>query len=376
MIVVTINSGSTSIKLAAFEVRAREKNGGDHGDVIPIAHDHQSGDSLVPEALLKGFLAKLPAQADAMAHRVVHGGTRFKEPAVIDSEVLKAIDQFSELAPLHNPKAVEWIKCAQKVAGPRVLQIAVFDTSFFAHLPRVAGEYALAPKYGVDEGVRRYGFHGLAHQALWKRWSQLHPDLPRGGRVITLQLGGGASAAAIAQGQPLDMTMGFSPLEGLVMGTRSGDLDPAVVPYLQRRLGKTSEQIIELLNRESGVAGMANGATDLGKLAADSNAQSQFAVDLYCYRARKYIGAFLTVLGGCDGIVFGGGVGEHVPAVRQRILTGMDWAGIEIDPSANDSARGQEARIDSTHSRVRVHVIPVEEEGVLVAAAQAALSAN
>jgi acetate kinase len=184
-----------------------------------------------------------------------------------------------------------------------------------------------------------------------------------------LQLGGGASIAAIDHGQPLDTSMGFSPLEGLVMGTRSGDLDPAVVPYLQKRLGKDSDEIIGLLNRESGVAGLSGGQTDLGQLAADSAPQSQFAVDLYCYRARKYIGAYLTVLGGCDGIVFGGGVGEHVPAVRQRILTGLGWAGIEIDAAANDAARGQEARIDTSKLPVRVHVIPVEEEGVLVRAA-------
>jgi acetate kinase len=369
MIVVTVNSGSTSIKLAAFEVRGR-------GDVIQVEHGHQSGDELVPDEVLKVFLSRLPASPDAIAHRVVHGGTRFKSPVVIDSSVLTAIEQLSELAPLHNPKAVEWIKSARKVAGPKVAQVAAFDTSFFSGLPRVAAEYALASQFGVEEGVRRYGFHGLAHEALWRRWSQLHPDLPQGGRVITLQLGGGASAAAIERGRPLDTTMGFSPLEGLVMATRSGDLDPAVVPYLQKRLGRTSDEIIELLNRQSGVAGMARGVSDLGKLAADPDPQSQFAIDLYCYRARKYVGAFLTVLGGCDGIVFGGGVGEHVPAVRQRILGGMGWAGIEIDLSANESARGQEARIDTTRQAVRVYVIPVEEEGVMVDAAQAVLSSN
>jgi acetate kinase len=369
MIVVTVNSGSTSVKLAAFEVRGR-------GNVIQVEHDHQSGDALAPDEVLQGFLSKLRAPASAIAHRVVHGGTRFKSPVIIDSSVLTAIEQLSELAPLHNPKAVGWIKSARGLTGPNVAQVAVFDTSFFSALPRVAGEYALASRFGVDQGVRRYGFHGLAHQALWKRWSQLHPDLPQGGKVITLQLGGGASATAIERGRPLDTTMGFSPLEGLVMATRSGDIDPSVVPYLQRRLGKKSEEIIELLNRESGVASLAGGVTDLGKLAADPSPQSQFAIDLYCYRARKYVGAFLTVLGGCDGIVFGGGVGEHVPAVRQRILTGMGWAGIEIDAAANESARGQEARIDTTHKAVRVHVIPVEEEGVLVEAAQTVLSAD
>jgi acetate kinase len=163
--------------------------------------------------------------------------------------------------------------------------------------------------------------------------------------------------------------MGFSPLEGLVMGTRSGDIDPAVVPYLEKRLRKSSDEIISLLNRESGVFGLSGGATELGKLAADPSPETQFAVDLYCYRARKYVGAYLAVLGGCDGIVFGGGVGEHVPAVRQRMLAGMGWAGIEIDVAANDAARGQEARIDTSRQPVRVHVIPVEEEGVLARAA-------
>jgi acetate kinase len=311
-----------------------------------------------------------------IAHRVVHGGTRFTRPVVIDSSVSEAIGQLSQLAPLHNPKALEWIEAARSVAGPEVLQVAAFDTSFFAALPRVAGEYAVAKQFGVDAGVRRYGFHGLAHEALWRRWSQLHPDLPQGGRIITLQLGGGCSAAAIERGKPLDTTMGFSPLEGLVMGTRSGDVDAAVVPYLQRRLALTADEVIELLNRKSGVAGMSGGATDLGKLATNQDPQAQFAVDLFCYRARKYIGAYLTVLGGADGIVFGGGVGEHVPAVRQRILAGLRWAGIEIDAAANEGARGLEARIDASGGAVRVQVIPVEEEGILVEAARMLLKSN
>jgi acetate kinase len=366
--VVTVNSGSTSVKLGAFDVRA-------HDDVTPISQDHLTGENLVPREVLTNFLAKLPEAPAAIAHRVVHGGRRFTAAVRIDSSVSAAIHELSELAPLHNPKALEWIEAACSVAGPDVTQVAVFDTAFFASLPRVAGEYALASRYGLDEGVRRYGFHGLAHEALWRRWSQLNPDLPLGGRVITLQMGGGVSAAAIERGKPLDTSMGFSPLEGFVMGTRSGDLDPAVVPYLEKRLRKSSDEIIALLNRESGVSGLSGGVTDLGKLAADPSPQAQFTVDLYCYRARKYIGAYLAVLGGCDGIVFGGGVGEHVPAVRQRILGDMAWAGIEIDSAANDAARGQEARIDTSRRAVRVHVIPVEEERVLARAALTIITA-
>jgi acetate kinase len=366
-IVVTVNSGSTSVKLAAFEARSQD-------DVTQISHDHVTGEHLVPREVLTQFLAKLRAAPAAMAHRVVHGGRRFTAPVRIDSSVLRGIQGLSELAPLHNPKAVEWIEAACSVAGPDVAQVAAFDTVFFSSLPRVAGEYALASRYGVDEGVRRYGFHGLAHEALWRRWSQLNPDLPLGGRVITLQMGGGVSAAAIERGKPLDTSMGFSPLEGLVMGTRSGDIDPAVVPYLEKRLRKSSDEIIALLNHESGVFGLSGGATELGKLAADPAPQAQFAVDLYCYRARKYIGAYLAVLGGCDGIVFGGGVGEHVPAVRQRMLAGMGWAGIELDATANDAARGQEARIDTSRQPVRVYVIPAEEERVLAGAALAIMT--
>ena len=361
-IVLTVNSGSTSVKLAAFEARLPD-------DVTQISQDHLTGENLVPREELTRFLGNLRAAPAAMAHRVVHGGRQFTAPVRIDSSVSTAIQALSELAPLHNPKAVEWIEAARSVAGPDVVQVAAFDTAFFSSLPRVASEYALAGRYGVDEGVRRYGFHGLAHEALWRRWSQLHPDLPLGGRVITLQMGGGVSAAAIDRGKPLDTAMGFSPLEGLVMGTRSGDIDPAVVPYLEKRLRKSSDEIIALLNRESGVSGLSGGVTDLGQLAADPAPQAQFTVDLYCYRARKYIGAYLAVLGGCDGIVFGGGVGEHVPEVRKRILTDMGWAGIEIDSAANDAARGQEARIDTSRRPVRVHVIPVEEEGVLARAA-------
>lgn len=366
-IVVTVNSGSTSVKLAAFEARSQE-------DCTEISHDHVTGENLVPREVLTRFLGSLRVPPAAMAHRVVHGGRRFTAPVRIDSSVSAAIQALSELAPLHNPKAVEWIEAACSVAGPDVAQVAAFDTAFFASLPRVSGEYALARRYGVDEGVLRYGFHGLAHEALWRRWSQLHPDLPLGGRVITLQMGGGVSAAAIDRGKPLDTSMGFSPLEGLVMATRSGDVDPAVVPYLSKRLRKSADEIIALLNRESGVFGVSGGGTDLGKLAADPAPQAQFAVDLYCYRARKYIGAYLAVLGGCDGIVFGGGVGEHVPAIRKRILTDMGWAGVEIDSAANDAARGREARIDTSRLAVRVHVIPAEEEGVLARAALAVVT--
>ncbi len=361
--VVTVNTGSTSIKLAAWHAV-------DNGTAERLAHEQQSGTRLQPEIILPAFLQRVGAAPDVIVHRVVHGGTRFTAPVKLDEGVVQAIGELSELAPLHNPKALEWIGAARRCLPPQVTQVAAFDTAWFTQLPRVAAEYALAARYGVDEGVRRYGFHGIAHESLCDQWMHLHPQLTRGGRLITLQLGGGCSAAAICQGRPLDTTMGFSPLEGLMMGTRSGDVDPAVVPYLQRRLAMSSDEIIELLNRRSGISGMAQGQTDLGKLAADPSPQCQFVVELFSYRVRKTVGAFLAVLGGCDGIVFGGGIGEHVPAVRQRILQGLEWAGVRLDEAANGAARGEAARISSPESAVALHVIPTDEESVLVRAAR------
>jgi acetate kinase len=362
MIVLTVNSGSSSIKLAAYEVSRT-------GPHKRLAADHQSGETLDEHATLQRFLASVPTTPAAVAHREVHGGTRFTKPARIDDSVVRQIEGLSELAPLHNPKALRWIAAARSIFGPDVAQVAAFDTAYFASLPRVAAEYALPARLGIDEGVRRYGFHGLAHEAMWRRWRELNGD---GERLITLQLGGGCSIAAIAAGRPLDTSMGFSPLEGLVMATRCGDIDAAVVPYLQHRLGISAEQVITQLNHEAGIAGLSGGSGDFTELLARNDAGSHFALDLYCYRARKYVGAYLAVLGGCDGIAFGGGVGEHVPGVRAWILEGLRWAGIEIDPVANERARGEEALISPPGGRIKVDVIPVDEEEMLVDAAVAA----
>jgi acetate kinase len=362
--VVTVNSGSTSVKLGAYEMPRR-------GDPKRIAKERFTGTTAEKTQILSSFVSKV--RPNAIAHRVVHGGDRFTGPTRIDATVLAGIGELSELAPLHNPTAVSWIEAALKVCGPEVVQVGAFDTAFFADLPRVAREYAVARRIGTDHGVRRYGFHGLAHEAMLHRWQRLHPQLPGGGRLITLQLGGGCSIAAISSGRPVDTSMGFSPLEGLVMATRSGDIDPAVVPYLQRRLSASADEILERLNRESGLAGLSGGSSDLSALTSSTDPGAHFAVDLYCYRARKYIGSYLAVLGGCDGIAFGGGVGEHVPVVRARVLEGLQWAGIELDRTGNEACQGQEARISLPHSQVAVHVIPVDEDAELMAAARAVL---
>jgi acetate kinase len=363
---LTINSGSTSVKLAIYDVSSASAP-------VRLMAERHSGRALDAPGLLRSFGAQLPVAPQAIAHRVVHGGTRFVKPTRLDSDVIAAIEELSALAPLHNPEALRWIRAAHEVWGTQALQVAVFDTAYFAHLPRVAAEYAVPPDVGVARGVRRYGFHGLAHEAMWHRWCTLTPGLPQGGRLISLQLGGGCSAAAIARGRPLDTSMGFSPLEGLVMATRSGDVDAAIVPYLARELALSADQVVELLNTRAGLAGMTGTAADPGALLTNPSAQAQFAVELYCYRIRKCVGAFMAVLGGCDGIVFGGGVGEHVPGVRSRALAGLDWAGVRLDAALNDAARGDDARIDAG-GPVRVDVVSVDEETVLARAAAAACS--
>jgi acetate kinase len=358
---LTINSGSTSVKFALYEASAP-------GAPRRVATDQRTGRDLDPRTVLRAQAEKLGAAPEAIAHRIVHGGSRFLRPTRIDAEVIAAIDELSPLAPLHNPPALRWVAAAREV-WPETPQVAVFDTAFFADLPRVAAEYAVPAHIGVERGVRRYGFHGVAHESLWRSWCGLYPELPRGGRLITLQLGGGCSMAAIERGRAIDTSMGFSPLEGLVMATRSGDLDPAIIPYLERQLAITGDEVVELLNRKSGLAGVSGTDANPSALLADPSPRSQFAIEIYCYRIRKYLGAYMAVLGGCDGIVFGGGVGEHVPSVRERALSGLAWAGVALDPALNEAARGGAAPIHAAHAAVRVQVIGSDEESVLARAA-------
>jgi len=369
MILITVNSGSTSVKLAAYQAAAARA-----APTLLVREQH-GPEAGAASSVLGAFLAHFDrAQIAAVGHRVVHGGTRFTAPVRIDRDTLEGIQALSSLAPLHNPVALTWISAALAVCAPEVVQVAAFDTAFFARLPAVAAHYALPAELGEALGVRRYGFHGLAHEAMCHRWGELRPELGARGRVVTLQLGGGCSMAAIRGGEPIDTTMGFSPLEGLVMATRSGDVDAAIVPHLAARRGVTAERIVEMLNHEAGLKGLSGASEDLRALVGSADPRARLAVDLYCYRARKYLGASFAALGGCDGIVFGGGVGEHMPEIRARILDSLGWAGVELDPVANAAARGAEASIGRAGAPVSVHVIPVDEEHTLASAALACLT--
>jgi acetate kinase len=369
MVVLTVNTGSSSVRLAIVvaETASDLRAGG------AARHEAQGSE---PRERLTAFLDRHAGERPRLAaHRVVHGGARLTGARRIGAAVEAEIERLVPLAPLHNPPALAWIRACREVLGDEVPQVAVFDTAFFADLPEVARAYALPRALCERHGIRRYGFHGLAHRALWARWRELNPNLAEGGKVVSFQLGAGCSVAAIERGRPLDTSMGFSPLEGLVMATRSGDVDPGLLLYLQRIEGLSPEGLERLLNEQSGLRGISGVSGDMRGLLASSEPAARLAVALYGYRARKYLGAYLAALGGADGVLFGGGVGENAAAVRAGILAGFEWAGLRLDAAANAAALGREARISDSRSRIAAWVIPVDEARVLAAEALAAVAA-
>jgi acetate kinase len=368
MSVLTVNAGSSSIRLDVF---AAGGNG-----LHRVASQHGARQENAVASVVGAILARSGGETvRAVAHRVVHGGERLVQPCIVDAAVEGEIERLAALAPLHNPVALAWIRACRELLGAGIPQIAVFDTAFFADLPEVARTYALPRSLAARHGLKRYGFHGIAHQAMWRRWRTLRPDVPGGGRVISLQLGAGCSVTAIRDGRPLDTSMGFSPLEGLVMATRSGDLDPMLVTYLERHEDLTPAAMERLLDTESGLLGVSGISGDMRALLASSEPPARLAVELFCYRARKYIGAYVAVLGGVDAVLFGGGIGEHAARVRDRILGGMDWAGIMLEPARNAAAHA-ETRLSRDDSPAAVWVIPVDEASVLAEEALAVLDAG
>ena len=307
---------------------------------------------------------------DAVGHRVVHGGAQFREPVVIDDDVVAALDRLTEIAPLHNPGSIAGIEGARAALGPHIPMVAVFDTAFHRSIPPRAATYAIDPDLARKHGIQRYGFHGIAHASLAAICAAAvnHPLVQL--RLITLQLGNGCSATAIDRGCSVDTSMGFTPLEGLMMGTRSGDVDPAVVGHLVRKEGLSVDEVERLLNERSGLLGVSGLSRDMRKLLSaaegDPDSRAALALDMFCYRAKKYIGAYLAVLGGADALVFGGGIGEHAPAIRARICEGMSWCGLRLDRSRNEAAvqvaPGEAVRISEASAPISCYVAGVDEE--------------
>ena len=306
------------------------------------------------------------ADIEAVGHRVVHGGERFTQSVRVDDAVWSAIEDLIDLAPLHNPHNLRGIAAARAVLGAGVPQVAVFDTAFHHTLPEIAYLYAIPYQFYRRYGVRRYGFHGTSHRYVAWRYRQLTGIARDATKIITLHLGNGASACAIVGGDSADTSMGFTPLEGLVMGTRSGDLDPAILDFIGEKEGMAPREVDAMLNKQSGLLGVSGLTADMRELLAEESEhedrRARLAIELFAYRVKKYLGAYLAAMNGADAIIFAGGIGENSPDVRSRICNDLDWLGIRLDEGKNARLIGGEGRIDAEGSRVALWVIPTDEE--------------
>jgi acetate kinase len=307
------------------------------------------------------------ADIQAVGHRVVHGGERFTHSVLVSDEVLRGIEDCIDLAPLHNPANLKGIAAARDVFGAGLPQAAVFDTAFHQTLPDYAYLYALPYQFYRRHRVRRYGFHGTSHRYVAYRYRQLRGFEREQTNVITLHLGNGCSAAAIRAGDSVDTSMGLTPLEGLVMGTRSGDLDPAIVDFLAAKEGLSAGEVETLLNKQSGLLGISGLTNDMRELLAEehenNDRRARLAVEIFCYRVRKYVGSYLAAMGGADAVIFTGGIGENSAEVRARICENLAWLGLELDAEQNAAkVNGREGLISKEDSRLAAYVIPTDEE--------------
>ncbi len=306
------------------------------------------------------------ADIQAVGHRVVHGGEVFQESALITDEVLRGIEECIDLAPLHNPNNLRGIRAARQIFGPKIPQVAVFDTAFHSTIPEHAHLYAVPYHLYRRHGIRRYGFHGTSHRYVAYRYRMLRGVARDQTNVITMHLGNGCSAAAIRGGHSVDTSMGMTPMEGLVMGTRSGDLDPGVVSLIAAKEGLLPHEVERLLNTQSGLLGISGLTNDMRVLQEElrltDDRRVRLAIDVFCYRARKYVGSYLAAMGGADALIFTGGIGENSPEIRARICAGLEWAGLKIDAEQNAKAHGTEARISEEAATLAAYVIPTNEE--------------
>jgi acetate kinase len=362
--VLVLNSGSSSIKYQLLDMDDRKRLADGIveriGEPAGAVADHAAGMAVV--------LAELEGRLDrsalaAVGHRVVHGGDRFRGPTLIDDEVCDTIRKLIPLAPLHNPANLTLIEAARS-AFPATPQVAVFDTAFHQTLPAPAFTYAIPQEWREELGVRRYGFHGTSHQYVSRRAAKLLGRLPEEVNVIVLHLGNGASACAVREGKSIDTSMGMTPLEGLIMGTRSGDLDPAVPAYIARQTGRDAAEIDQTLNKASGMSALAgsNDMRDVTAAAEKGDEAAQLALDAYCYRIRKYIGAYLAALGRVDAVVFTAGVGENSAVVRAGVVAGLENLGIAVSAKRNAQQSREERYISPYWAETAVLVVPTDEE--------------
>lgn len=392
MLVLVVNAGSSSLKYQLIDMSneqvlakgiAERIGGAAHGKDASLTHEttgkqktktgaeipnHTVAMRLVFDALTNpetGAIKEV-SEISAMGHRVVHGGESFSESVIINQEVIDAVARLSQLAPLHNPPNLMGIEAAIELL-PQAPQVAVFDTAFHQSIPKNAYLYALPYKLYSEHGIRRYGFHGTSHQYIASRAAEILEE--RGipvekQKIVTCHLGNGVSLTAVKGGKSVDTSMGLTPVEGLVMGTRCGDIDPAIITHLQREMGYTADDVDNLMNKQSGVLGISDVSNDMRDVedeAMAGNKRAQLALDIFCYRIKKYIGAYAAAMNGLDAVVFAGGIGEHSPICRALICSDFEFLGIRINEEINAVCH-TERDISADENGVRVLVIPTNEE--------------
>lgn len=386
MKILVLNCGSSSIKYALYDMDTKtvmtsggaERVGLDgafvkvklaNGEKKKVMHDipeHTEGVKFIFSLLVDpeiGVIKDLK-EIDAVGHRTVHGGEKFNKSVRLTEEVLKVYEECNDLAPLHNPANLKGIRAVQELM-PEMPQVGVFDTAFHQTMPKEAFMYALPYELYEKYGVRRYGFHGTSHRYVSQRVCEFLGVKPEGKKIITCHIGNGASIAAVKDGKCVDTSMGLTPLEGLIMGTRSGDVDGGALTFIEKKLGLDADGLSDLLNKKSGMLGITGISSDMREIEKafeEGNERAKLAFDMYFYRIRKYIGAYAAAMDGCDIIVFTAGVGENQPSLREEVCKKLTYLGVEIDVEKNKNLRGKEALISTPESKVAVCVIPTDEE--------------
>ncbi|AMW23638.1 acetate kinase [Staphylococcus sp. EG-SA-6] len=382
-LVLAINAGSSSLKFQLIRMPEEtlvtkglierigikdsiftiEVNGEKIKDVKDIK-DHEEAINIMLDSFKQHGIIDDINDIAGTGHRVVHGGELFPTSALVTDKVEEQIESLSELAPLHNPANLMGIRAFRKLL-PNIPHVAVFDTSFHQSMPEQSYLYSLPYQYYKDYGIRKYGFHGTSHKYVSQRAAEIMNKPIEELRIISCHIGNGASIAAIDGGESIDTSMGFTPLAGVTMGTRSGNIDPALIPFIMQKTGQNAEEVLNVLNKESGLLGISGTSSDLRDLESDAEEgkeRAQLALDVFASRIHKYIGSYATRMHGVDVIVFTAGVGENSSTVRAKVLEGLEFMGIYWDPKKNETIRGEEGFINYPHSPVKVIVIPTNEE--------------
>jgi acetate kinase len=380
--IIAINAGSSSLKFQLLQMPEEEvltkglveriglndsiftiEVNGEKIKEVKDIQDHSEAVSMLLDKLIKHNIISSLDEIEGIGHRVVHGGEKFNDSVLITEEVLKEIEEISYLAPLHNPANVVGIKAFKNVL-PNVPAVAVFDTAFHQSMPEKSFLYSLPYEYYEQYGIRKYGFHGTSHKYVSERAAELLGRPVEQLRLLSCHLGNGASIAAIEGGKSIDTSMGFTPLAGVTMGTRSGNIDPSLIPYIMQKTGQSAEEVLNVLNNKSGMLGVSGFSSDLRDIESEAeqgNERAELALEVFASRIHKYIGSYAARMAGIDAIIFTAGIGENSTAVRERVLRGLEFMGVYWDPALNQ-VRGKEAFISYPHSPVKVIVIPTNEE--------------